>query len=220
MSPAVAIAGAWLLFAATHMGLSSPPVRTRLIAALGARGFQALYSAIALVIFVPLVGHYFSYKHAGDWLWVLERTPLLIWTVQIGMAVAFVLLVAGLLRPSPAGMIPVRDAQVRGIHRITRHPVLMSFALFGLLHLLPNGRTTDLAFFGGFALFTPLGCWHQDRRKLLADPRYAAFVARAPFFPFAGRESLRGLRELPPPVLALGLGATVLVRYFHSAWFG
>jgi uncharacterized membrane protein len=115
-------------------------------------------------------------------------------------------------------MVPVRDLEVRGIHRITRHPVLMAFALFGLLHLLPNGRSTDLAFFGGFVGFTPLGCWLQDRRKR-ADPRYAEFAARTPFFPFAGRESLRGLRELPPLALGLGVGATVLVRYFHAAWF-
>lgn len=218
MSPAVSIAGLWLLFAATHLGLSSSPLRGRLVAALGARGFRALYSAVALVTFSALVARYFAHKQAGVWLWALPRTPLLIWIVQIGMGIAFVLLVSGFMRPSPAGMVPVRDLEVRGIHRITRHPVLMAFALFGLFHLLPNGRSTDLAFFGGFVLFTPLGCWLQDRRKR-ADPRYAVFAARSPFFPFAGRESLRGLRELPPLALGLGVGATVGVRYFHAAWF-
>jgi uncharacterized membrane protein len=218
MSPAASITGLWLLFAATHLGLSSGPLRGRLIAALGARGFQALYSLIALAIFVPLVARYFAHKHAGSWLWTLPRTPLLIWIVQIGMGIAFVLLVAGLMRPSPAALTPARDFEVHGIHRITRHPVLLSFALFGLLHLLPNGRSTDLAFFGGFVWFTLLGCWHQDRRKL-ADARFAAFAAHAPFFPFADRESLRGLRELQPLAVALGVGATVLVRYFHAAWF-
>jgi uncharacterized membrane protein len=218
VSAAWTVALFWALFAATHLALSSRRVRPRAVAALGARGFQALYSAIALAIFVPLVAHYFAHRHEGAWIWALPRTPALIWTVQIGMGLAFVLLVGGLLRPSPAGLIPVRERQVRGILRVTRHPVLMAFALFGLFHLLPNGRSTDFAFFGGFVLFTPVGCWHQDARKRREDRDYAEFCARAPFFPFAARGGLRGLVEAPI-ALALGLGAALVVRYFHADWF-
>ena len=108
---------------------------------------------------------YFAHKHEGPWLWVLPRTTFLVWCTYLGMALAFVLAVAAFVRPSPASVIP-GDPTPRGIYRITRHPLLMALALFGLVHLPLNGSSADVAFFGGFAVFSPLGAWHQDRRKL------------------------------------------------------
>ena len=40
------IAALWIAFAATHMGMSSLRWRPRLVAALGDRGFQAVYSLL------------------------------------------------------------------------------------------------------------------------------------------------------------------------------
>src|SRR5688572_29326349 len=106
MDPALTIALLWLAFTATHIGLSSAALRPRLVGALGQVGFLAVYSLIALAIFVPLVWLYFQNKHAGPLLWALPRGPLLTWIVYLGMGAAFVLLVASFLRPSPAGMAP------------------------------------------------------------------------------------------------------------------
>jgi hypothetical protein len=39
----------------------------------------------------------------------------------VGMGAAFALLVAGLVRPSPASVVP-GAAEVRGIYHVTRHP--------------------------------------------------------------------------------------------------
>ncbi len=84
----------------------------------------------------------------------------------IGMGAAFALLVAGLARPSPASVVP-GATEVRGIFHVTRHPVLMSFALYGLLHLCVVAmNATELAFFAGFPLFVWIGARHQDQRKL------------------------------------------------------
>lgn len=221
MSPTAQVVLLWLAFALTHLGLSSTPIRTRLTRTVGELGFQLLYSAVALVLFVPLVRTYFVWKHAGIWLWQLERGPVLLWFVYIGMGLAFVLLLGGILRPSPVSLRSGGSYEPRGVMRITRHPVLMAVALFGLFHLLPNGRTTDLAFFGGFVLFTPIGAWHQDRRKLAnGDPRFKEFHAKTPFIPFAGRGALRGIAEFSPVAAVLGVAATVVLRYFHATWFG
>ena len=220
MAPATRIALLWAAFAATHMGLSSVPVRTSVVARIGERAFQGLYSLLALVIFVPLVRTFFAHKHAGTWLWVVPRGPALRWPMYAGMAIAFVLLVASFVRPSPAGVVP-GEARVDGVYRLTRHPLFMALAIFGALHLLPNGAAADVAFFGGFVAFTLVGAWHQDRRKLATgSPAFRAFHAATPFLPFTGRETLRGLRELPPAVVAAGILATVIVRWFHPAWFG
>ena len=220
MDSALEIALLWLAFAATHVGLSSLPVRRRLVAVLGDAAFAALYSVIALGLFVPLVWIYFAHKHEGPALWLLPRGPWLTATVYVGMGLALVLFASSFLQPSPAGMAPA-SLTPRGVQRITRHPLVMSFALFGLVHVLPNGWATDVAFFGGFPLFGLIGASHQDRRKLVAGPKgYAAFVAETPLVPFTGRDTLRGLRELSLLAVAIGLALAVAIRFFHPRLFG
>ena len=93
---ALAIAGLWVLFVATHMGLSSRRLRSRLTERLGPLGFQWLYSLIALGIFVPLVPIYFRHKHEGPYLGRLIETPELRWMMYIGMGATFAMAVAGL----------------------------------------------------------------------------------------------------------------------------
>jgi len=220
MSPALTIGLLWLGFAGSHLILSSLPVRQRLVARIGEDAFRGLYSLVAFAFFVPLVWIYFRHKHAGATLWMLPMGPALRWTVYVGMGFGFVLAVAAFVRPSPAGIIP-GDSRPRGIYRITRHPLFMALALFGLLHLLPNGHAADVAFFGGFALFSLIGAAHQDRRKLATDPaRYRPFYEGTPFLPFTGRATLQGVRELFPVVAPLGIVVAVVVRHFHASWFG
>ena len=140
--------------------------------------------------------------------------------IYLAMAAAFVLMVAGLVRPSPAGIVP-GDPTPRGAQRLTRHPLFMGLGLFGLLHLIPNGNAADVAFFAGFPIFAVLGCRHQDQRKLVSGPPgFVGFYRDTPFLPFTGPETIKGIRELGPIALLGGVGVTALLRYFHSAWFG
>ncbi len=60
------IVALWIAFAATHMGLSSLRLRPRLVSALGQRVFLALYSVIALAVFVPMVSLYFGNKQEAE----------------------------------------------------------------------------------------------------------------------------------------------------------
>jgi uncharacterized membrane protein len=220
MSPTLTIVTLWLAFAGTHMVLSSLPVRSALIARIGASPFQGLYSLVALACFVPLVWTYFHHKHAGPLLWSIPIGIGLRWLIYAGMAVAFVLVVAGLVRPSPAGLVP-GDTTPRGAMRVTRHPLLMGLGLFGLLHLIPNGNAADVAFFGGFPIFAVIGCHHQDARKLVAGPPgYERFHRETPFLPFTGNATMQGIREMGPAVIVGGGAVTALLRYFHPAWFG
>lgn len=220
MEPAIGVALLWAAFTATHVGMSSLRVRPRLVGALGETGFIGLYSVVALAIFVPLIWFYFASKHAGTMLWVFPRGPILTSVVYLGMGVALVLFASSFLQPSPAGMAPAALTP-RGVQRITRHPLVMAFVVFGLVHLLPNGSTADVAFFGGFAAFALIGAAHQDQRKLVVGPAgYREFCEHTPFFPFTGRDTLSGLRELSPIAVAGGLLLTATILYFHGSWFG
>ncbi|HVP30731.1 MAG TPA: NnrU family protein [Myxococcota bacterium] len=217
---ALGLALLWLGFGGSHVLLSSLRVRRRLVAALGTVPFLGLYSVVALAFFVPLVRLYFAHKHAGPLLWTPGVGDPARVAIYGGMGLAFVLVVSGLLQPGPAGVVP-GSLVPRGVYRLTRHPQNMGIALFGALHLVPNGFASDVVFFGGVAAFAILGSWHQDARKRVDGPRgYAEFVARTPFWPFTGRETVQGLRELSPLAVALGVGAAWLVRHFHARWFG
>ena len=218
MSPTLQVLSWWAAFAGSHLILSSQPVRSRLVSRLGASAFQAAYSLLVLGLFIPLVMTYFANKHAGPLLWSIPPGPLTLWTVYVGSALAFILFVGGFVTPSPAMMVP-GDPKPRGVLRITRHPVLMGTALRAFVHLLTNSSATDVAFFGGFVVFVLIGTWHQDRRKLATVPGYREFMEATPFIPFTGGGTLRGLREIAPAA-AIGLVATVIVRHFHTAWFG
>ena len=210
----------WLAFAATHMGLSSAPVRTRLIAGLGERAFLGVYSLVAFATFVPLVWFYFAHKHQGPFLWYFGSEPGLRWIMYAGMALALALVVAALLRPSPAAIVPGK-AEVGGAFYITRHPMFMAVGLYGVLHLLvARVNATELAFFGGFPLFAWAGCRHQDRRKLATgDEKFRRFHDETVFFPFTGPGALRGLREIRLP-LVIGTGLAIGLRVFHPRLFG
>jgi uncharacterized membrane protein len=219
MAAALGVAALWLLFGATHVGMSSRAWRPRLVASLGERGFQAVYSLVALAVFVPLVWLYFANKHAGPLLWAIPLHGLGRWLLYGLMGVAFVLVAGGIVTPSPASLQPGRP-EPRGVLRLTRHPMFMGIGLFGVLHLVPNGFASDVAFFGGLLAFALVGCWHQDRRKLAESEAYRRFHAATPFLPFTGRETLAGLRELSPVAIAIGIALTAGLRWFHGSLFG
>ncbi len=219
MQDAIIVAGLWILFGGTHIALSSVTLRPRIVARVGERGYLALFSLLALVIFVPLVSFYFGHKHTGPWLYSVALGPIARWALYVGMGVAFCLMAASFVSPSPLALGgPMVTA--RGVHRITRHPLFMGLGLFGILHAIPNASATDLAFFGGFPVFAVVGCHHQDRRKLasLGDD-FRKFHAETPFLPFAGSGALRGLAELPKLAVAAGIAVTVLLRVFHAPLF-
>ena len=220
MDATIALVALWLAFGATHMGMSSLRWRPRLVGALGEPGFMGVYSLVAFATFVPLVWVYFAHKHEGPFLWHLGGVPGLRHAVYVGMALTFVLLAGGLARPSPSSMI-AGPSDVRGVQRVTRHPVFMAAGLYGLLHLLvASVSATELAFFGGFPLFALVGSMHQDARKL-ASPgaeAYRRFCAETSLLPDP-RGIVGALRDVPVPA-AIGVGATVALRIFHPTLFG
>lgn len=218
----LAITLLWVLFAATHMALSSRAWRPRLAGALGERGYLALYSLVAFATFVPLVWVFVANRHQGALIWAFPIGTAGLWALYVGQAVAWTLVVASFASPSPATVGLPEDRRPRephGVHRITRHPLFMGVGLAGLLHLPVNGFASDVAFWAGLPLFAVVGCAHQDARKRGTQAGYAEWVARTPFLPFVGASAERGLRELSPVIVAIGVGATIGLRLLHGPLF-
>ena len=74
------------LFLATHLGISNSPLRPALMRALSERGYQGLYSLVALVTVVYLVMAYNDAPRIA-YLWNLD--PRLYWVPKLLMLPAF-----------------------------------------------------------------------------------------------------------------------------------
>ena len=214
----------WLaLFVGTHMTLSALPVRQRLVAKLGDKTFLGLYSLIAFGTFVPLVSVYLGHRHAGELLWNVVAAPGVRPIAMVLAVLGIAIVVAAELNPSPAQVGVRRARGSRGLTRITRHPLFMGIALWACSHLLLHGYATDALFFGGLLVFSLLGAWHQDVRKLATErERLGPFLAETSFWPFAailaGRNRLIW-RELPWIGLLIGAAVAIGIYALHPWMF-
>ena len=207
-----------LLFASSHMLLSSRAIRSRLVARFGDKRFLAAYSLVAFVFFVPLVYYYLTHRHAGPLLWSAPGSGAVELLLVLANVIGFVLLVAGVMTPGPASVSGAPRDEPIGVQRITRHAVFMGMGIWALAHVIPNGYASDIAFFGGIVVFVLIGSWHQDRRKLAGgDARFERFHAATAFLPFTGRGALRGLMELPPVAVIVGVGVALIARFLHPS---
>lgn len=225
MSTALWVTGlASATFLASHLGLSSTAVRGRLVGRLGEKGFQGLYSLVALLALGAMIAGYAQAPHT-DFLWVpghgLRHLPLSI------MPLALILIAGGVLIPNPSavGMADALDRTepARGALRITRHPMMWGVALWAAVHILANGDLASLLFFGGFLLTAILGSLHLDHRMAAEQgERWQRFAAVTSYVPFAALASGRqrwSWVELRRPA-AWGLGMFVLLLLLHPHLFG
>ena len=214
----------WLAFGATHTLFSSRTLRPRLVSALGTGAFLGLYSLISFATFVPLVRAYLTNRHAGPFVLPLVNLP---GAQQLAMLIAlasFTCAIGGLVQPSALSVTGGGVVRAQGLGRVTRHPLFMSLGVWAAAHLLVNGFASDVAFFGGFVLYTVIGCAHQDARKRATEgERLAAYFAETSLVPFAaiaqGRNRLVA-SELPWLALALGAVISVVLYLLHPMMFG
>jgi len=210
-----------VLFAVTHIGMSHDPYRARLVEKLGEKPFLGVYSLVSLVTFGGAIWVFAGNQNIGPVLWTLPGWlyPL----VYLLMLAAFLLLVLSVANPSPAGMQPAAMS-ARGVLRITRHPMNMGFACFGLAHMMANGILGDLVFFGSLFVVGYFGPYHQDRRKARekGEP-YSAFQKETSIFPFAAiisKKTRIEVSELRPIFVGISIAAYIAVILLHQKLFG
>ena len=197
-----------LSFVGSHE-LLSHPLRKPLVTRLGERPFMGLYSLIALATFAWIV---IEYRAAPDV--ILWTAPLWVW--RLGAAVMFiaaVLFVGSLVAPNPAltmaGGVLAKHPEPRGVLRITRHPMMWSFALWAVVHVAVAGTAATLILCGGIGFLALFGAAMQDRKKQATmGEAWVAWQDRTSFIPFA-----RGFAW--PGWLAL-VGGTIL--YLVATW--
>lgn len=211
----------WGAFAATHILMSHTPVRSALVAKLGGGGFMGVYSLVAFAVFIPLVSVYLGNKHQGPLLWDLASIAAVKHSAMLLALLGIAVFVSGYFQMPPNGFVPLKDKSSRGLTRITRHPMFMFLGLWGVSHCLLWGFASDVAFFGGFAVFAIIGCAHQDSRKRdRADLKdYYAETSLLPFVAILTGRNKLVLSELPWLGLAVGVAVAVGFYMAHGVMF-
>lgn len=220
------LASWWLLFAGTHIIGSSLPVRKWAIGRLGLMGFKALYSVVSFATFGPLVWVLWFGRHAGPALF----TPVAgaTFMAEVLMLAALMIHAQGYATLNPMSSVAEIKGKTKrravGIQRITRHPVNMGLALFGLAHCLTNPYLGDLIFWGGFPLFSMTSAWTQDTRLLETNrEHFEPFMRETSILPFwailTGRQTLVW-SELKVVPAVLGIVVFGLLRWAHPHLIG
>jgi uncharacterized membrane protein len=224
MDPTSSIALWAALFVITHLGMTARSIRPNLVRMLGNGPYLLVYSLISFGTFIPLTIAFFSAKHSGPMLWYLRDLEPVRWLTISLMVVGLVVTAGAFITPSPAGLAPNTTFEPRGMLKITRHPLFVGIAIFGIAHMLMNGWLGDLLYFGTFPAVSIVGAWHQDQRKL-ADmgEEYRAFYQSTSFVPGAalidGRQHF-SLPDLSFPALVLGAVLVVALLFAHPHVFG
>lgn len=211
-----------LLWVGVHAGIAGTVLRGTIVARVGEGVFRIGFSVLSLLVLVLLVQ---AWKGAATTpLWVAPAA--LRWVLAVVMLAAFLLFVASVAKPNPTavGGEGRLGAGPSGIQRVTRHPMLWAFALWALVHVIGNGDSASLVFFGAFLVTALAGMPSIDAKLARRAPEsWARLGSTTSILPFgaiaAGRNRLV-LSEIGWVVPVVGVVAWAALLHLHPRIFG
>lgn len=185
MQPMSLLITTCVLFVGTHL-LLSHPLRAGLASRLGERGFQIVYSIVAIATFILVVQAWRGMPPepplwaVGDGLWIVASLIVLFASI----------LFVGSLVGNPALAAPGAEkaaaAAPRGVFAITRHPMMWGFALWALAHVMVMPTPGQIILSAMIAFLALVGSAGQDVKKArLMGDAWRGWAARTSFIPFA-----------------------------------
>jgi uncharacterized membrane protein len=196
----VMLVAAGIAFLAIHLVISGTRVRDGIVNAIGEGPYLGLFSLASLATIAWLVISYNAAElsPANRMLYDLGRGVRDMGILVI--AVAFLLGLQGLLMPNPTsvqqGAAAAKEANIKGVLRITRHPFLWGVVIWSAFHVLANGDLASVIFFGTFLAVAFFGTFSIDaKRKRKLGSIWEGFAAKTSNVPFgavlSGRNSLK-----------------------------
>ncbi|MGN7928463.1 NnrU family protein [Sphingopyxis sp. 22461] len=185
MQPMSLLIATCVLFVGSHLMLSHP-LRDGLAGRLGERGFQIVYSIVAIATFIMVVQAWRGMPPEPP-LWVVDD-PLWILTSLI-VLFASILFIGSLIGnpalPAP-GAAKAAQAAPRGVFAITRHPMMWGFALWAFAHVLVMPTTAQIILSATIIFLALIGSAGQDAKKArLMGGAWRQWAARTSFVPYA-----------------------------------
>jgi uncharacterized membrane protein len=211
-----------LVWIAIHLGLAGTTLRDAVVRRIGERAFRGLFSVLSIIALVFLVRAWSTAP--AELLWVAP--DWLRWVLAFAMLPAFVFFVASVSRPNPTMIGPADGAaqSPRGMTRVTRHPMLWSFAIWAVVHIVGNGDTAAIVFFGAFLITALAGMPSIDAKLARRDRNtWQALSAATSIVPFAAIAQGRNRfvpKEIGWQTPAIGLLAWIVLLVVHPWLFG
>lgn len=203
-------------FAAIHI-VPSSFLRDAVVSRIGNLPYLGLFSLLSGVFMVWMVMAYIDAPD-GPVFWQLENEARYAAIVLMVFAVIFFVSAYTTKNPTAIGNEKsATDLKARGgINAITRHPLMWSFVLWSIAHLLNNGDLRSIIFFGGFGGVALVGTFMIDRKRAKAlGSDWIGFKEGTSNIPFLavlqGKASL-SIKQLWWRVLA---GLFVFMASFH-----
>lgn len=219
----VELLAAAAFFSGIHLLVSGTRLRDALVARWGERPYTGLFSLASALGLAALIYFYSAAR-------VPQVTMLVVWRplASVLMLLAFVLIVFGVGSRGPTavgGEVFLKaDDPARGIHRITRHPMLWGFMLWAATHMVFNPQPVNLVFFGTFFLTAAAGTVSIDakRRRTLGErwAHYEALTSNLPFLAIAQGRNRLVLSELSRSLLATAMAVFAALGLAHARLFG
>jgi len=177
-----------------------------LVRALGEGPFRGAYSLVAIITFALMVYFYRAIGrepplwNSGEAGWIVAT--LLMWFASILFVGSFIKNPALVGARGPSGA-PI------GVMRITRHPMMWSFALWAAVHLMIIATPKAFVLDGAIIILALGGAAGQDSKKArLMGEDWHDWTAQTAFIPFT--------RGIANPGLAAFLGGSLL--FFLATW--
>jgi uncharacterized membrane protein len=214
MSAIGMLAAASAAFVGTHF-LMSHPLRSRMVGALGEKGFAGAYTIVSLLTFGWMIWAYPAASaeapqplwDAGRWGWIIAT--VLMWLGSV--------LFIGSLRRNPAlprpGKTIERIDEPNGVYAITRHPMMWGFALWAIVHAIVHPTAASLVLSATIALLALVGAALQDEKKakLMGDV-WRDWRSKTSFIPYG-----RGLKSADGFALIGGTLLWLVATWAHGA---
>jgi uncharacterized membrane protein/mono/diheme cytochrome c family protein len=208
-----------LAFVFGHLFLSSIAVRKPFEKGLGAKAYQGVYSLVAIGTLVWMVSSY----RAAPYIELFRSPPWTRWIPNVLMPIALLFFICSVStrNPTSVGQEKAVDAEPRGILRITRHPMLWSFAFWGLAHIAANGDIASLVLFSGIATLSILGMVHIDyRRRITLGDAWKPFAEKTSLLPFARGKVGKAIAEIGPARILVTLVLFGGLLHLHKVVIG
>lgn len=180
----IAAAVAWIV---VHIGIAGTSLRERFVQLLGSNGFRIAFS-LGSVAIIYWLGSAWSAAGPVRMLW--QAPQWLVVLCMLALIPATILLVSSATTPNPTMVGGTRllasDTPATGILRVTRHPMLWSFALWAATHSIIIGTLSGAIFAGAFLVVPVAGMFSLDAKYAKRVPeRWTAFAEVTSILPFA-----------------------------------
>ncbi len=158
---------AMTFFVSSHFVMASLPVRAFVIGRIGETGHRALFSGVSIASLIWMLLSFGDARYDTIPLW--DHSPALSMIPVLLLPITCILVVCSLTSRLPTAVGGERLAQeprpTAGIMTITRHPMLVGFALWAIAHIPANGDTASVVLFGGILILCVGGMLHIDHRR-------------------------------------------------------